>query len=567
MPIKGKWKMKKYIKPINVITLFAVVVSLIAVLTASQVGVSEEIHMDNDSDRTVKQVDAVKIYNSKGEVFYATVQERLAQGEYYIYLNEKNINMYTPIYIKISSVNTTLRLSADGETLFVNDNEPRLKNLGYPSVNLIKMPNKYSGQDVKLSFQSAFDNSGYTNIPRIQIGTKRALIADAQKNDLFELVLGIVIFMIGDLTLFAAIILYRVKADYYQIFYVSIFSTIISVVIIVNTDLVKMLFPESTVFYYGYYILFSVLPIPLLLMSYDQLTKNDAGKWRREMMRYIYYIEVVVVLLALLAVVKNNKAPINIHTFIIVNIALGSISIGLSIITLDIKIHKIKPILVLSMLPVFLIYLENLELYLGIKESANSVRYTPIYALIFLSIYFYISLNTYFKSYKNLEMTKYYERIAFVDSLTGVGTRHALENDIEIIQEKKLRKIIIMFIDVNYMKRINDESGHDVGDKVLKALGKLIIEVESTYKYVKGYRFGGDEFIIIINKPKPKVAENIKRFLKDSADKIRNSSEELPLSLAVAYDETVVEKNMDIDYIIKNADKKMYKDKANKALA
>ncbi len=553
--------MKKHIKPIYIVTIFAVIIALVSLFIAARTDINEVVNVDNNSDTAITKVTLIDIYNSSEQKKVVEIPTRLTNDTYYMYLNQKRTDAYTPVYFKISSINTFITVSVDNAIIFETMAQPKLKNLGYPSVHLVEIPQQYDGQDIKLTFSNLSRHAKYTNIPRIQIGSKQALIADADRNNYYQIILSIVIFMISYVTFFASLILFKAKRNYSQLLYISVFSVIICAIILINTELFKLILAESTILYYVYYILFTVIPIPLLLLSCNQLELSKSCKWRCQFMRYVFYIEMFVVLYELYYILQNYKQPVQLHVFAIINIALVSLAVAISFLTLNGTKHKIKPILLLSTIPLFLIIVENFELYFGFRGVDKGFSYTPIYALIYLLLYFFIALNTYYSNYKQLEITKFYEEIAFVDSLTRVSTRHALEKDIQLIQTKMSKKIIIMFIDVNLLKKINDENGHTVGDTVLKTLGELINEVENIYNNAKGYRFGGDEFIIILKKPTIKTAENIKLFLKTHSDAIRNSNPKIPISLAIAYDEITVEKNMNIEQIIKNADKKMYLDK------
>jgi diguanylate cyclase (GGDEF)-like protein len=86
------------------------------------------------------------------------------------------------------------------------------------------------------------------------------------------------------------------------------------------------------------------------------------------------------------------------------------------------------------------------------------------------------------------------------DSLTGVANRGHLEARLRhLIEEyhtcEGTRALSVIFLDVDYFKRINDTFGHQVGDQVLIDLARLL-ENETYSAEVIG-RYGGEEFVII----------------------------------------------------------------------
>ena len=89
--------------------------------------------------------------------------------------------------------------------------------------------------------------------------------------------------------------------------------------------------------------------------------------------------------------------------------------------------------------------------------------------------------------------------LANTDSLTGLHNRTAYINkEIELdkmINEKTVKPFGLVLIDLNFLKQINDENGHDKGDIALINTASLIRKV---FGNENSYRIGGDEFVAII---------------------------------------------------------------------
>ena len=87
---------------------------------------------------------------------------------------------------------------------------------------------------------------------------------------------------------------------------------------------------------------------------------------------------------------------------------------------------------------------------------------------------------------------------ALVDPLTECYNRRALKRDFESLKDRAIREkgsISILLIDIDNFKKINDTYGHDVGDKILIALSKIMRE--TLRKYDRIYRIGGEEFLVV----------------------------------------------------------------------
>jgi len=89
---------------------------------------------------------------------------------------------------------------------------------------------------------------------------------------------------------------------------------------------------------------------------------------------------------------------------------------------------------------------------------------------------------------------------ANTDSLTGLKNRRALEKYIEnYIQEDSLRekKFLLIYIDLDNFKGINDAFGHHIGDAFLKSVATRLKRIANSYDFIA--RIGGDEFIVLID--------------------------------------------------------------------
>ncbi|MGG3797860.1 EAL domain-containing protein [Metabacillus fastidiosus] len=101
---------------------------------------------------------------------------------------------------------------------------------------------------------------------------------------------------------------------------------------------------------------------------------------------------------------------------------------------------------------------------------------------------------------------------AYHDNLTGLRNRHGFREDISdwIEENRETGKMAVFFLDLNRFKYINDTLGHNVGDQILKAVSNRL------YNHLNEkadlYRFGGDEFIIVV---KNHSVEEVEQFAKD----------------------------------------------------
>lgn len=98
---------------------------------------------------------------------------------------------------------------------------------------------------------------------------------------------------------------------------------------------------------------------------------------------------------------------------------------------------------------------------------------------------------------KNRELE--YKRQASMDPLTGVYNKRFIVEQLkqEMQKNKETRQnLAIMFLDIDYFKKINDNHGHLVGDEIIKFFAGKVQSCIRKTDFIG--RFGGDEFLLIV---------------------------------------------------------------------
>ncbi|MDW8802505.1 GGDEF domain-containing protein [Clostridium sp. A1-XYC3] len=153
---------------------------------------------------------------------------------------------------------------------------------------------------------------------------------------------------------------------------------------------------------------------------------------------------------------------------------------------------------------------------------------------------------------------------ANIDPMTGVLNRRS---GLELLSkefglsEHNDRNLVVSFVDVDRLKIINDNFGHEEGDKLLISVAQILKESIRKTDFV--IRMGGDEFIVVF--PKTTIEEVNKawhRILKKVEEINKNNdSYDFSLSYGVYEYNKETEKGVSITDIIKKADTEMYKEK------
>ncbi|NLI53954.1 MAG: diguanylate cyclase [Clostridiales bacterium] len=156
------------------------------------------------------------------------------------------------------------------------------------------------------------------------------------------------------------------------------------------------------------------------------------------------------------------------------------------------------------------------------------------------------------------------------DPLTGLNNRRELSKFLlRETRERELPKsgvLILLMMDVDGFKQINDSCGHFYGDNILTAVaGILKASCKNTEAFLA--RYGGDEFCIVLpNENGNDAAELIARIQMNVADWNASNREMKPIGLSIGYATWDAQNDATFESLITRADQKMYEAKNAKKL-
>lgn len=174
-------------------------------------------------------------------------------------------------------------------------------------------------------------------------------------------------------------------------------------------------------------------------------------------------------------------------------------------------------------------------------------------------------LNTASVSIENALLYEKTEKMARFDELTGLYNYRELHHRLDEELERAARfkhSLALLMIDVDNFKDYNDNNGHDQGDAALREIGNII--KRNSRQLDKGFRYGGEEFCLLLLETTPKVAleiaERVRRHVAEAAfpgeDKQPSGNLTVSIGLTI-YPLQAADK----DELISLADRAMYKAK------
>ena len=160
---------------------------------------------------------------------------------------------------------------------------------------------------------------------------------------------------------------------------------------------------------------------------------------------------------------------------------------------------------------------------------------------------------------ENKRLFQEVQRLAVTDPLTQLYNRHKLDESLKLEIERAKRygrALSLIMLDVDNLKGINDQHGHQVGDDVLKSIATAIREVVRQVDLP--VRYGGDEFVILLPEANFKEAFGVERRIhKKIQDKVFKGQQMTVSSGVVQWRGAFVS----AENFIKAADEAMYRSK------
>ncbi len=149
-----------------------------------------------------------------------------------------------------------------------------------------------------------------------------------------------------------------------------------------------------------------------------------------------------------------------------------------------------------------------------------------------------------------------------VDSLTKLNNRGQVMRYMDRIKYTENEPCCVVMIDINRFKKINDTYGHMEGDRALILVADSLRQTAEQIKSPAFLgRYGGDEFIMIIQPENEQIEEIISLFRKILKEKERNFTLPYKLEASAGFD-FLKDSNDSVEKCLKRADKKLYLDKA-----
>lgn len=416
--------------------------------------------------------------------------------------------------------------------------------------HIIDLERTDAGREMTIEFVCPYDMySGF--LPKVAYGGRREVLLYIFKDSFYLFVLSV-------LPLLLAVFILMMSGQITQMFnmdwasYVAIFLLVDGVWGITESRFGQFLFGRAFGFQMVNFIFFAAMPMCNIVM-YHCLHIVEKGF---KTVTALCLIEFFGVLFAqLLEICDFFNSLMAVHAMVVICLGVGIYNC-ISKLRQGISVRVMIWYMVALVEQAVFGFMDILAFY-GENKYGNGFFYR-IGSIIFIIIIMLSSMTSAYEGKKKQIQKETLEQMAYMDYITKLGNRRAFERACDEVKKKK-QGVTILFIDLNGLKQINDNYGHEYGDRAIKHVARLIQEHSS--QDMQGYRLGGDEFCALIQH---KTGENIEEMCVQINEELKDISKNEPrlLSIAYGYAEHDPKGKKTLDDTLKKADAQMYEKKA-----
>lgn len=162
-------------------------------------------------------------------------------------------------------------------------------------------------------------------------------------------------------------------------------------------------------------------------------------------------------------------------------------------------------------------------------------------------------------------MAEHFAYLAMRDQLTSLYNRRVIQEKLQEFYQniKKDSKQIskqrlgVLLIDIDHFKQVNDQQGHQIGDKVLQQIAQILQKCARKNDLVG--RWGGEEFLIIVDNSDHKKLQEMCLDIQQALFKIPQDLPRITVSIGMAQSDEVD----NLDTLLRFADRRLYRAKDN----
>ena len=447
-----------------------------------------------------------------------------------------------------------VRLSIDGQLIFTYGFEDtqrlRIPTGGY---HLVPIPPGSQGKELMLQFASMYPGKP-GSLPLITIGQGFTLFARVILSSLFQLMFGIMILLLGLLLSIVGLYITWKKIPTMGLVFLGIFVQMAGMMTLLATDIPQLVLGHQQFFMACKVSLFVLCVLPFLefIKRFFKPAKLRLFNLCTILIR-LNFLVVVSVVLVTGRVSRFNFIPVHIILLFAIALILHTLKTNRGEEESPLRQVMLVGFLVLTAG----VFIDMLRFYLFVE--VDNTRFFQIGLLLFTIITGLEAVNRVIDTYRQSIRAQLLEHLAYTDILTNLPNRTAFERDMEKLAQDPdyCRHCMVVMLDLDHLKDINDTFGHRAGDLALQRCSQAI---KNVFEKVGGspYRVGGDEFIVVLPKDAKGRIESLQHELQ-SRLALESADLSYPLAISCGYADSSLFDNPSLLTLQEKADEMMYR--------
>lgn len=408
--------------------------------------------------------------------------------------------------------------------------------------HLITIPADAQGQTLTISIQYVYTYK-FTQDVDIILGSSGAVILMLLKNEIPDIAVNLAVLVLGIILCVISLLQMKNKMHYGSSLYLGLLSICFACWSFINLFLNQIMFPYGAAQYFLYY--FFLFLLPLLFMCYLE-TIAETLKFTG-----LFWFHIVLgLVMAILQLTGISEFTETLSLFLGFS--------GLEMVIVIIRLLKNRGShgnrrLEKAFVIMLICILINAILYFFSPVKGVRTTVAKLGISFYLLLVIYDSLGKIIIDMAEAKQSKILRKIAFTDSLTGVGNRYAFNYEIGSIP---LNRLSLFSLDINNLKYYNDTFGHACGDTLICQAVKILSQVFGNL-----FRTGGDEFIAVETAKTPEELTMMKNKLESLMREYNEKEPDVLVEIACGYS-SCGEGDISYEDILRRADGEMYQNKA-----
>lgn len=414
---------------------------------------------------------------------------------------------------------------------------------------MFRLPADSGGKELRIELSSPYEN--YQGLlHKVYIGTKAALLFAVLHTYGLGFAVACLLIAISVLLFLFYLLFFVRKIPGSQFLLLAVFGMLAGIWMLGESHMLQFFTGKLAAWYNMTMIVIHLMPLPLLGIM-EKLPDYSYGRICRGG-RYFLMGYLIILIGLQVSGIRDFMQMLNISLMILLLICVGNLFL---IYWEFFHNHNKKILPMVVAITIFSVF-ACMELTHGLINIHRALgSYLQVGVLAFYVVLCVFSIRTTFDLYVQGLQSEYYKKLSYVDQMTGCMNRRAFtEREDSWVPGGN---DVLLMIDLNDLKQINDVMGHHVGDVYIKKCSDAILDIFG--KLGDCYRMGGDEFLFwgtgVPEEKLEKLEEELRSRVQEACKDIS------PVCGVASGHAAATPEDRSVEEILKRADEKMYENK------